>query len=127
MTPSKIKNNISKTILAQCYDLNSENTLILWRQVGLWHLRLNIRKIAGKIGVRGVSDQVICKFSERMCPPTFLLVCFSSLEESTYEIWKNVFYFTSKTLLVLENNQILVFYVFKLHDVVKCLSIKQQR
>ena len=33
---------------------------------------------------------------------TFLLVCFSSLEESTYEIWKNVFYFTSKALFVLD-------------------------
>ena len=33
---------------------------------------------------------------------TFWLVCFSSLEESTYEIWKNIFYFTSKALFVLE-------------------------
>ena len=33
---------------------------------------------------------------------TFLLVCFVCLKESTCETRKNVFYFTSKALLVLE-------------------------
>ena len=33
---------------------------------------------------------------------TFLLVCFSSLKESYCETWKNVFYFTSKALFILE-------------------------
>ena len=33
---------------------------------------------------------------------TFLLVCFVSLKESTFETRKNVFYFTSKALFVLE-------------------------
>ena len=33
---------------------------------------------------------------------TFLLVCFSSLKESTCETRKNVFCFTSKALFVLE-------------------------
>ena len=33
---------------------------------------------------------------------TFLLVCFSSLKKNTCEIWKNVFYFSSKALFVLE-------------------------
>ena len=33
---------------------------------------------------------------------TFLLVCFLSLNKSTYQTWKNVFYFTSKALFVLE-------------------------
>ena len=39
--------------------------------------------------------------SLKVVSATFLLVCFSSLEESTYEIWKNIFYFTSKALFVL--------------------------
>ena len=33
---------------------------------------------------------------------TFLLVCFLRLKESTFETRKNVFYFTSKALSVLE-------------------------
>ena len=33
---------------------------------------------------------------------TFLLVCFSSLNESTCQTRKNVFYFTSKALSILE-------------------------
>ena len=33
---------------------------------------------------------------------TFLLVCFVCLKESTCETGKNVFYFTSKALFVLE-------------------------
>ena len=33
---------------------------------------------------------------------TFLLVCFLSLNESTCETRKNIFYFTSKALFVLE-------------------------
>ena len=32
----------------------------------------------------------------------FLPVCFLSLKESTYRTWKNVFYFTSKALFILE-------------------------
>ena len=33
---------------------------------------------------------------------TFVLVCFLSLNESTFQFWKNTFYFTSKALLVLK-------------------------
>ena len=33
---------------------------------------------------------------------TFVLVCFLSLNESTFQTRKNVFYFTSKALFVLE-------------------------
>ena len=33
---------------------------------------------------------------------TFLIVCFLSVKESTYETRKNVFYFTSKAVFVLE-------------------------
>ena len=54
----------------------------------------------------------------------FLLVCYLSLNDSTCQTRKNVFYFTSKALFVLEN--ILEFYVFKFHDVTECLSIKEE-
>ena len=33
---------------------------------------------------------------------TFLIVCFLSVKEGTCETWKNLFYFTSKALFVLE-------------------------
>ena len=46
---------------------------------------------------------------------TYLLVCFLSLNNSTCQTRKNVFYFTSKALFVL-----------KFHDVIKCLSIKEE-
>ena len=38
----------------------------------------------------------------KVVPVTFLLVCFLSPKESTSETWKNVSYFTSKALFVLE-------------------------
>ena len=37
----------------------------------------------------------------RVVSATFLLVCFSSLKESTCKTWKNVFYFTGKVFFVL--------------------------
>ena len=39
---------------------------------------------------------------------TFLLVCFTSLKESTCEIWKNVFYFTSKALFVSRKSNFII-------------------
>ena len=45
---------------------------------------------------------VIFKQHLKDLPSTFLLVCFSSLKDSTCETWKNVFYFSSKALSVLE-------------------------
>ena len=38
----------------------------------------------------------------KVASATFLLVCFLSLNESTCQTRKNAFYFTSKTLFVLE-------------------------
>ena len=52
--------------------------------------------------------------------PLCFIMHILSLKESTCEIRKNVFSFTSKVFLVLEN-QILEFYKFKFHDVTKCL------
>ena len=55
---------------------------------------------------------------------TFLLVCFLlCLNESTCETKKNVLFFLQK--LFSWENQILEFYIFKYHDVIKCSSIKQ--
>ena len=51
-------------------------------------------------------------------------IVFSSLKESTYETKEKKKYFTSKALFVLEN-EILEICIFKLHDIIKCLSIKQ--
>ena len=42
-----------------------------------------------------INKHVLQNSRLKVVSATFLLVCFSSLEESTYEIWKNVFYFTS--------------------------------
>ena len=38
----------------------------------------------------------------KVVPTTFLLVCFECLKNSTCETRKNVFYFTSKAVFVLE-------------------------
>ena len=38
----------------------------------------------------------------KVVPATFLLICFVCLKDSTCETRKNVFYFTSKALFVLE-------------------------
>ena len=56
---------------------------------------------------------------------TFALVYFLSLNESTCQTRKNAFYFISKALFIFEN-QILKFCIFKCHDVIKCLCIKQE-
>ena len=49
---------------------------------------------------------------------------FFKSKRDTCQTRKNVFYFTSKPLFVLK--KILEFYVLKFHDVIKCLSIKQE-
>ena len=58
----------------------------------------------------------------------FLLVYFVCLKESSCEIKKDVFYFTSKALFKFRSwdNQSLIFQVFKCHDVIKCLSMKHE-
>ena len=43
-----------------------------------------------------------CYASLKVVSATFLLVCFLSLSKSTCQTRKNVFYFTSKALFVLE-------------------------
>ena len=53
----------------------------------------------------------------------FLLVCFLSLNKSTCQTRKNVHF---KSYFRSRENQILEFYIFKFHDVIKFLSIKQK-
>ena len=65
-------------------------------------------------------------FIFKVVSATFLLACFLSLKESTSETTKNAFYFTSKALFALEKIKFYNFIIFKFHDVIKCLSIKQE-
>ena len=54
---------------------------------------------------------------------TSLSVSFLSVKESTYQTRKS-FLFHFKSSFRSRENQILEFYIFKFHDVIKCLSIK---
>ena len=69
---------------------------------------------------------IIPKNHLKVVSATCLVVCFLSLKESTCETWKNVFYFTPLSFFRSRENQILEFYIFKFHDVIKCLSVKQE-
>ena len=51
---------------------------------------------------------------------------FFGLNQSTCQIKKNVFLFHLETSFRSWENQILEFYIFKFHGVIKCLSIKQE-
>ena len=57
---------------------------------------------------------------------TFVLVCFLVLNRSTCQTRKNVSLFHFKNSFIFRENQILEFYIFKFHDINKCLSIKQE-
>ena len=48
------------------------------------------------------------------------------LNESTYQIIEKCFSFHFKNSFRSRENQILVFYIFKFYDVIKCLRIKQE-
>ena len=52
--------------------------------------------------------------------PTFLLVCFACLKESTFETRESVFLFCLESSSRSDDNQILTFQIFKCHDVIKC-------
>ena len=69
---------------------------------------------------------IILKIVEnlKVVSATFVLVYFLSLNESTCQTRKNVFLFHFKSSFRSRKN-ILEFYLFKFHDVIKCLSIKQ--
>ena len=75
-------------------------------------------KVMGKQKIFTVLHPKKSCSSLNVVPATFFLVWLACPTESTYEVRKNIFYFTSKALFVLE--------VFKCHDVIKCLNMKQE-
>ena len=78
-----------------------------------------------KIDLRSL--QILCEsVFLKVVSATFLLVCFLSLNENTCQTRKKNFLFHLKSLFRSQENQILEFYVLKFHDVIKCLSIKQE-
>ena len=70
--------------------------------------------------------QTTSQFFFKGCVCYIFASLFLGLNESTCQMKKIIFYFTSKPLFVPEKNQILEFYIFKFHDVIKPLSIKQE-
>ena len=75
-----------------------------------------------------ISTELMHRFgiTFKVVSATFLLVCFLSLNESTCQTRKNLFLFHFKSSFHSTENQILEFQIFKFHDVIKSLSIKQE-
>ena len=69
---------------------------------------------------------ILRSVSLKVVSATFMLVCFLSLNKSIFQIRKNVFLFHFKSSFRSRENQVLEFYLFKFHDVIKCLSIKEE-
>ena len=75
---------------------------------GIWKkheqkLDINILEFLGaKLGLFSSSKMIETLSTLKVVSVTFLLVCFLSLNESTCQTRKNVFYFTSKALFVLK-------------------------
>ena len=63
-----------------------------------------LKRFTGRRGRMNFSDNFQTFVSDKLkvMSATFLLVYFVCLKESTFEIRKNIFYFTSKALFVLE-------------------------
>ena len=63
-----------------------------------------IINLSGTVGVQICDESVstVDLNSLKVVSATFVLVCFLSLNESTFQTRKNVFYFTSKALFVLD-------------------------
>ena len=57
---------------------------------------------------------------------TFLIVCFFKFKEKHFSNWEKYFLFHFRSSFCCGEDQILEFYIFKLLDVTKCLSIKQE-
>ena len=75
---------------------------------------------------RKVSHKIQFEKMLKVVSAVFLLVCFSSLKESTFETWKKCFLLYCKSSFRSQENQIFEFQTFKFHDVINCLSIKQE-
>ena len=70
------------------------------------------------------SYKEISRYLQVMCD-IFLPFRFLSPKESTFQTRENVFYFTSRAFFVIYI-QIWKFWKLKFHDIIKCLSMKQE-
>ena len=89
-------------------------------------LKVKVRKLLTSSGVFNVNfghiSHIILAFplfTLKVASAIFLLVCLRSLKNSILEAGKNVFYFSTKT-------QFSTFQILKCHDVIKCLSMKEE-
>ena len=73
-----------------------------------------------------LSTVVKCLCGLKAVSATFLPVCFFKSKREHLSNYKKCFLFYFKTSFRSRENQILKFYIFKFHDVIKCLSIKQE-
>ena len=135
---SKVRYYVPKHLLRTIYHLIFNSHLIyaceIWGQnqtnyyfKKLLHL---LEKALRIIDFKPQTSPSDCIFKENKilkgCVCYILLVCFLSLNESTCQTRKNAFLFHFKSSFCSQENQILEFYIFKFHDIIKCLSIKQE-
>ena len=85
------------------------------------HLFCRAKQMTGSYMKRNTGLKLV-----KVVSTTFVLVYFLSINKSTCQTGKNVFFFHFKSSFRSRENQILEFYIFKFHDVIKCLSIKQE-
>ena len=87
----------------------------------------NFKKFTGKHPCQSLFNKVVYLRPAtilKVVLSTFFLVCTVTLKMSTLKSEKNAFYFTPKSSLLTRENQ--EFQILKFHDVIKCLSIKQE-
>ena len=62
----------------------------------------------------------------KVASATFVLVCFFKSKRKHFSNYEKCFLFHFKSSFRLRENQILELSISKFHDVIKCLSIKQE-
>ena len=72
------------------------------------------------------NDDAKFKFDLKVVSATFLLVSFFKSKQEHLPNQEKRFSFHLKSSFHSQENQILEFQIFKFHDVIKCLSIKQE-
>ena len=105
-------NSIGALILSQLSPRKLEPWFVLWSFFLQMLLCISIIFVRSGLVHRTVAPWIAASFetlvhhpnaaSLKVVSATFLLVCFVCLKKSTCETTKSVFYFTSKTLFVLE-------------------------
>ena len=105
--------------------VNWSGNLFLRDKVQIWYAQ----QVKAQICKRIAPESVFVDLKISILKGCVRYICaslFWSLNESTCQTGKNVFYFTSKSLFHSRENQILEFYIFKFHYVIKYLSIKEE-